>query len=189
MLKANKGDLVRILESASLDGTKLSVGDIVEISRVSTLRGKSRDLSSYYVKGVSHEGGREFWLDAHEFELFRKAGEEDVESDAVHHPSHYPPEVELPPTREQQIRKAAEQLGDLLARKNADYGNSFSEQYTEYGMLSALIRLDDKMRRLKTLRTANEVRVKDEAIADSLLDMAGYALLAYVEETSAKEAK
>lgn len=91
MLKANKGDLVRILEGADISGTGVSIGDIVEISRVSEFCGKERDLSSYYVKDVSFEYGDEFWLDAHEFELFRKAGEEDaeVESDAVHHPNHY----------------------------------------------------------------------------------------------------
>lgn len=79
MLKANKGDLVRILEGASLCGTKLSEGDIVEISRVLENPGRFVDRSKYYVKSHSFNWGGDIWLWENEFELFRKAGEEDVE--------------------------------------------------------------------------------------------------------------
>lgn len=79
MLKANKGDLVRILEGADLRETTLRVGDIVEISRVVECFGGDNDYSEYYVKGFSFMNGADFCLFAGEFELFRKAGEEDVE--------------------------------------------------------------------------------------------------------------
>lgn len=94
---------------------------------------------------------------------------------------------EATPSREQAITNASHALGDLLARKNADYGNSFAEQYSEYGLLSVIIRLDDKLRRLKSLANSQEgAKVADEAIADTLLDMAGYALLASVEESDSE---
>lgn len=85
MLKVNKGDLVRILDGAYLDETGLNVGDIVEISGMI-----EHDSVEYYVKGVVFDTTDEdFFLYDNEFELFRKVGEEDAESDAVHHPSHY----------------------------------------------------------------------------------------------------
>lgn len=64
--------------------------------------------------------------------------------------------------------------------KNTDYGSSFEEQFKEYGLLSAVIRLDDKMRRLKQL-LRHEAQVKDENIQDTLLDMANYAILTIME--------
>ncbi|MEM5009399.1 nucleotide modification associated domain-containing protein [Niallia taxi] len=64
--------------------------------------------------------------------------------------------------------------------KNADYGNSFGEQFEEHGMLSAIIRLDDKMRRLKSLNK-QEAQVKDESIRDTVLDLANYAIMTVME--------
>lgn len=79
MLKANKGDLVRILESAMLGSSRLKVGDIVEISKVFENFEGDDDCSLYYIKGASFRTGDNFYLCEDEFELFRKAGEEDVE--------------------------------------------------------------------------------------------------------------
>ncbi|WP_425203766.1 nucleotide modification associated domain-containing protein [Priestia megaterium] len=72
------------------------------------------------------------------------------------------------------------EIHDTYLRKNADYGNSFGDQYSEYGLLSALIRLDDKMRRLKQL-TKQEAQVKDESIRDTVLDLANYAIMTVME--------
>lgn len=72
-------------------------------------------------------------------------------------------------------------IHDTYKRKNADYGNSFSEQYKEHGMISSVIRLDDKMRRLKQLVKALEAQVKEESIRDTLLDMANYAIMTVME--------
>lgn len=68
------------------------------------------------------------------------------------------------------------QMRDTYERKNADYGNSFEQQYNEYGLISSCIRLEDKLRRLKTL-TKSEAKVKDESIEDTLLDLANYSIL------------
>lgn len=76
-------------------------------------------------------------------------------------------------------REVCEQLHDIYQAKNADYGNSFSEQYKEHGMVSSVIRLDDKMRRLKQL-TKNDALV-NESIEDTLLDLANYAIMTVME--------
>jgi glycosyltransferase involved in cell wall biosynthesis len=70
-----------------------------------------------------------------------------------------------------------ERFNETLEKKNRDYGNSFSEQFKEYGLVSSCIRLEDKMRRLKKLVMSRERHVKDESIRDTLPDMAGYAIL------------
>ncbi|SDX93897.1 nucleotide modification associated domain-containing protein [Thermoactinomyces sp. DSM 45892] len=67
-------------------------------------------------------------------------------------------------------------MHEIYIKKNADYGNSFEDQFREYGILSSIIRLDDKMKRLKQL-SVNEAKVKDESIADTLLDLANYAVM------------
>lgn len=77
-------------------------------------------------------------------------------------------------------RKILNEIHDTYKRKNADYGNSFGEQFNEYGLLSAVIRLDDKMRRLKQL-LRNEAQVKDESIVDTLLDLANYSIMTIME--------
>jgi hypothetical protein len=74
----------------------------------------------------------------------------------------------------EQYKKLLQEKYDVYVRKNKDYGNSFEEQYNEYGLLSAIIRLDDKLRRLKQLRE-NKANVKDESIRDTALDLANYA--------------
>jgi hypothetical protein len=77
-------------------------------------------------------------------------------------------------------RKVIEEIHNTFNIKNADYGNSFGEQFNEYGLLSAVIRLDDKMRRLKQLMK-QDAQVKDESIRDTVLDMANYAIMTVME--------
>lgn len=76
--------------------------------------------------------------------------------------------------------KIIDEIHNTYIRKNADYGNSFSEQFQEYGLLSLIIRLDDKMRRLKQLYK-NEAQVKDESIRDTLLDLSNYSIMGVME--------
>jgi hypothetical protein len=73
-----------------------------------------------------------------------------------------------------------EELNALYARKNADYGDSFSRTFAEYGMAVSCIRLSDKIERLKRLTKA-EAQVKDESIRDTLVDLANYAIMSIME--------
>lgn len=64
---------------------------------------------------------------------------------------------------------------DLFERKNADYGDCFRED----GMLGVMIRLKDKLNRVINIaRKEGEHNVADEAVRDSLIDMANYAVMA-----------
>jgi hypothetical protein len=85
-----------------------------------------------------------------------------------------------PNTQAQRIDSVCNEVRDLLIRKNHDYGDSFSKQFAKYGVLSGMIRMDDKMRRLETLIDGEEAQVA-ESIEDTVADLAGYALLTLVE--------
>jgi transcriptional regulator of heat shock response len=77
-------------------------------------------------------------------------------------------------------KQILDEMHDTYKRKNADYGNSFEEQFKEYGLLSVLIRLDDKMRRLKQL-SKNEAQVKGESLRDTLMDLCNYSVMSVME--------
>lgn len=77
------------------------------------------------------------------------------------------------------MQNAHDQLLQTFVDKNADYGNSFESSLEEYGLIAGLIRMDDKMGRLRTL-IKSETKVKDESISDTLRDLSNYALMAAV---------
>lgn len=91
-------------------------------------------------------------------------------------------ELEQMDDRELEIRSACQQLADLLVRKNANYGDSFRRQYNKRGAVSSVIRIEDKITRLDNLIGGEQDKV-GESIQDTFLDIAGYALLTYVEES------
>lgn len=78
------------------------------------------------------------------------------------------------------FKQIANGLTELYERKNADYGNSFSKSYEEFGLTSPVIRLSDKVERLKTL-SKQEAQIKDESIQDTVMDIAVYAMLTLME--------
>lgn len=78
------------------------------------------------------------------------------------------------------FKQIANGLTELYERKNADYGNSFSKSFEEFGLTSPVIRLSDKVERLKTL-SKQEAKVKDESIQDTVMDIAVYAMLTLME--------
>lgn len=78
------------------------------------------------------------------------------------------------------FKQIANGLTELYERKNADYGNSFSKTFDEFGMTSTIVRLSDKLERLKTL-SKQEAKVKDESIQDTVMDIAVYAMLTLME--------
>ena len=65
----------------------------------------------------------------------------------------------------------------IFRAKNTDYGSSFDELFDEFGMTSALLRLKDKYNRLKAITENGDIKVKDESVQDTLMDMANYAIL------------
>lgn len=78
------------------------------------------------------------------------------------------------------FREITDYMYQIYEKKNADYGDSFSKSYGEFGLVSPVIRLSDKVERLKTLCN-KEAQVKDESIIDTLIDIAVYAVLTVLE--------
>lgn len=79
--------------------------------------------------------------------------------------------------------KIVNEMYDIYKAKNADYGDSVHDTFLKYGLLSFLVRMEDKISRLRslTLKGKKEQRVKNESILDTLRDLANYAILAIIE--------
>jgi hypothetical protein len=77
------------------------------------------------------------------------------------------------------VKRQCLDIAELLGKKDKDYDSAFSKSYKEFGMTSVSIRLNDKVERLKNLVKGKEPNF--ESIDDTLMDIAGYAILALVE--------
>ncbi|KRL88676.1 nucleotide modification associated domain-containing protein [Lactobacillus kalixensis] len=82
------------------------------------------------------------------------------------------------------FKKYTDDLADTLLSKNKAYGDSFTKSIDKYGLPVIGIRLSDKYNRIEHLITNNEFKENDESLADTLLDTAGYSILAlkYLKE-------
>lgn len=74
-----------------------------------------------------------------------------------------------------------DEINNLYAKKNHDYGDSFHQTYLEEGMAMPRIRLSDKLNRFKSLTRKNTRQVEDESIRDTLIDLANYAIMTILE--------
>ena len=70
-------------------------------------------------------------------------------------------------------------MAALHERKNHDYGDAFAKSFAEFGVIAAVVRMSDKMERLKSL-CKKEARV-EESMKDTLIDLACYAVMTVVE--------
>ena len=82
---------------------------------------------------------------------------------------------------QQQIKEVGTGVVDLLLKKNKDYGSSIFESPILFPELKAkdciLIRMSDKIKRFSNLVSNDETPEVDESIADTMKDLAGYAIL------------
>lgn len=69
----------------------------------------------------------------------------------------------------------------MYHRKNHDYGDSFRKSLEEFGLVAAVVRMSDKMERIKTLSKGEKAKVQDEKIRDTLMDLANYAIMTVME--------
>ena len=74
----------------------------------------------------------------------------------------------------------------LHERKNKDYGGAFYKSMSKFGIVSLLIRFNDKFERLESLFKNGKAEVTDESFEDTLRDIACYAImgLEYLYNTS-----
>ena len=81
-------------------------------------------------------------------------------------------------------------LEGIYKKKNSDYGNSVGDTYEKFGDISFLTRITDKYNRILSLADKRECgEVKDEALEDTILDLANYCLLWLVEREYAGQHK
>lgn len=79
------------------------------------------------------------------------------------------------------FRAIVNHMADTYRRKNADYGNSFSNTIAKYGVGTGLARIDDKLSRAANLLLHGNQQVNDEAVTDTLLDLATYSIMLLME--------
>ena len=84
-------------------------------------------------------------------------------------------------TREQVFELLTNQMLETFKKKNADYGNSTTQTFEEFGLTSYAVRLSDKLNRIKTFCKKGEFEVEEESVMDTLLDMSNYCLLAIID--------
>lgn len=83
------------------------------------------------------------------------------------------------------------EMCDTFKSKNADYGNSFSQLYQEFGdngIITAAVQISHKYHRFMNLIKGTPAKV-NESLRDTLLDLANYCILTVMELDKAKEHK
>lgn len=82
---------------------------------------------------------------------------------------------------ENKIDEACKELARVLKEKNKKYGDSFFKTADEYGNAVLLLRIQDKLNRLKKLLILKEnFSGLEESVEDTFLDLAGYAVLSSI---------
>lgn len=83
------------------------------------------------------------------------------------------------------------EMCDTFKSKNADYGNSFSQLYQEFGnngIITAAVQISHKYHRFMNLIKGAPAKV-NESLRDTLLDLTNYCVLTVMELDKAKERK
>ena len=78
------------------------------------------------------------------------------------------------------FKQITNEMVNLYERKNSDYGNSIHDTYMKYGAVAYLVRMEDKINRVRSLTQSNNQKV-DEKIKDTLVDLANYSILMLLE--------
>ena len=81
---------------------------------------------------------------------------------------------------EGQLGQVLAEMGELLRKKNKDYGSSYDKTVEELGETVILIRIMDKFNRLKQLIKSGEPGEVEETIEETLSDLVGYGIIELV---------
>tara|TARA_Y100000816_G_C26107220_1_gene588766 strand:- start:166 stop:546 length:381 start_codon:yes stop_codon:yes gene_type:complete len=76
--------------------------------------------------------------------------------------------------RLQQYEKVHNEAKELFRKKNADYGDAFSQ----YGAIGVVIRIGDKISRLNNIKKTQIINVDNETLRDTLVDLHNYSAMA-----------
>lgn len=80
-------------------------------------------------------------------------------------------------------KEQCDKLNSLYISKNTDYNDSFAKGIDSMGYASALVRMEDKLNRVKSLLLKNGDSKVDESVQDTLIDLANYSLMLLTEYT------
>lgn len=74
-------------------------------------------------------------------------------------------------------------IHEMYLQKNEAYGDSFHALYADLGIISAVTQITHKYNRLKNLAKDKnaDLIAGDESIQDTLLDLANYCIMTYLE--------
>jgi hypothetical protein len=77
--------------------------------------------------------------------------------------------------------KLGKQARELMAAKNHDYSTESDvfRNFRAFGTLGVLVRLSDKLARLRSFEENNKFAVSDEKLIDTILDTINYAVIYY----------
>ena len=89
-------------------------------------------------------------------------------------------------TSERAFKDITENMLNTYIAKNHDYGDSFKKSLDEFGPIASIVRMGDKMERIKTLLHHHTEPKVNEKIEDTLQDLANYAImtLIYLKKTA-----
>lgn len=87
----------------------------------------------------------------------------------------------------ERFKQLTGEMAALYARKNKDYGDSFTEMYKEWGAMYPMSRMQEKLRRATQILRSGEAQVTEEKVTDTLLDLANYALMTIMELKESKD--
>lgn len=98
-------------------------------------------------------------------------------------------QVETKPNNKLEVyEELLELIHQTYIAKNSDYGDAFGVSLDKRGLVAALVRMEDKMSRLDSLKDKPSGLV-DESLMDTALDLANYALMTavWLKQRSEKE--
>lgn len=73
-------------------------------------------------------------------------------------------------------KRILDKLHKTYAKKNSDYGDSFTDTMNKFGIEIGIARICDKYKRLENMALGKHMNV-NESMKDCLLDMANYAIM------------
>lgn len=81
------------------------------------------------------------------------------------------------------FKELTEKMNKIYEAKNSDYGNNFysSERLGIKSWVGTLIRIQDKVARLENFAKKGTLKVDNEKVEDTLLDLSCYSLLCLIE--------
>lgn len=74
-----------------------------------------------------------------------------------------------------------DEMKELHAKKNKDYGDAAHVNFFKYGPVASLSRLSEKMQRAEHILLSGKCEVKDEPLTETLIDIAITSAMLYME--------